>query len=190
MDYQPEFKPWPKISRMKSGVGVTITEKIDGTNACIIIEQGKLTGVQSRQRLISPGDDNFGFAFWVYDNEEALLGLGDGYHFGEWAGPGIQKNPHNLPEKRFYLFNTFRPVESLPEGVVYQVPVLYQGDYSSEAVERIIYELKSGGSKITPDGTTSNKGKAEGIILYFHDTRSYLKWTFEYQDGKWKGTTP
>ena len=39
-----EFKPWPKIGRDNPFV-VTITEKMDGTNACIIIKDGKwLTG--------------------------------------------------------------------------------------------------------------------------------------------------
>ena len=34
-----EFKAWPKIGRV-SPFKATITEEIDGTNACIIIENG------------------------------------------------------------------------------------------------------------------------------------------------------
>lgn len=100
-----EFKPWPKISR-DNPFNVTITEKIDGTNACIIIQDGLLVGVQSRKRFITTLDDNYGFAAWVCENENELLKLGDGYHYGEWAGPGIQKNPHDLNEKTFFLFNS------------------------------------------------------------------------------------
>ena len=59
-----EFKAWPKIGRYNP-FNVTITEKMDGTNACIIIEDGFIVGVQSRKRLITPDDDNFGFAQWV-----------------------------------------------------------------------------------------------------------------------------
>ena len=38
-----EFKEWPKIPR---GLGeqMTITEKIDGTNACIIVEEINANG--------------------------------------------------------------------------------------------------------------------------------------------------
>ena len=99
-----EFKAWNKIPR-ENPFRATITEKINGTNACIIIQDGSVVGAQSRKRLITPDDDNFGFAAWVEKNSEALEALGDGYHYGEWAGPGIQKNPHALDEKQFFLFN-------------------------------------------------------------------------------------
>jgi len=46
-----DFKAWPKIPR-ENPFNVTITEKIDGTNACIIIKDGEIIGVQSRKRLI------------------------------------------------------------------------------------------------------------------------------------------
>ena len=103
----PEFKAWPKIGR-ENPFKVTITEKLDGTNSCVIIQDDKVVGVQSRKRFITPEDDNFGFAQWVVDNNDELLSLEDGYHYGEWAGEGIQKNPHCLEGKHFFLFNTFR----------------------------------------------------------------------------------
>jgi len=96
MDF--EFKPWPKIPRPK-GMNITITEKMDGTNACVVIQDGNFVGAQSRNRIITPEDDNMGFANWAYENQSDLEGLGDGYHYGEWCGPGIQKNPHNLGKK-------------------------------------------------------------------------------------------
>ena len=102
-----EFKAWEKIPR-ENPFTVTITEKIDGTNACIIIMDGEIVGVQSRKRLITVLEDNYGFAKWVEYNKKDLLGLGDGYHYGEWAGLGIQGNPHKLDKKHFFLFNTFR----------------------------------------------------------------------------------
>src|SRR5882762_4949927 len=47
---------------------------------------------QSRKRIITPEQDNFGFARWVYDNAETLVhDLGEGLHFGEWWGSGIQR---------------------------------------------------------------------------------------------------
>lgn len=173
-----EFKGWPKTERLKD-LQVTITEKIDGTNSCIIIEDGKVVGCQSRNRMIAPGDDNFGFAFWAYDNANLLSSLGDGYHYGEWAGPGIQKNPHMLEKKQFFLFNTFRPKETLP-SIVQQVPILYQGPYDTDELKTIKADLEYNGSKVGP-------GKAEGFIIYFHNFRQSLKWTFEFPEGKWVG---
>jgi hypothetical protein len=68
-----------------------ITEKIDGTNASILItdDGSDIAGVGSRTRWITPEDDNHGFAKWVKANHEELLKLGPGHHFGEWWGNGI-----------------------------------------------------------------------------------------------------
>lgn len=171
-----EFRGWGKTPRLKGNM-ITITEKIDGTNACVIVRDGEVVGFQSRNRLIKPGDDNMGFAFWGFENCEELASLGDGYHYGEWAGPGIQKNPHMLDEKTFFLFNTFRPQESLPPCVK-QVPVLYQGPYTAAALEATMYELWVSAAQ--------KKYIPEGIIIYFHDTRSYMKDTFANRNGKWQ----
>ena len=123
---KPEFRPFPKLSRLSREV--IITEKIDGTNASIFItettddERGPLSWNQqkiiaiigdltiragSRTRWITPGDDNFGFATWVNQNRDELIKLGPGHHFGEWWGQGIQRG-YDLTEKRFSLFNVAR----------------------------------------------------------------------------------
>ncbi len=178
-----EFKAWPKIPRGQHEQ-ITITEKIDGTNACIIIRGGEIVGIQSRKRFISPNadgeqNDNFGFARWVHDNAGQLLQLGDGEHYGEWAGEGIQKNPHNLKGRKFFLFNTFRWNEGhQPPECCAIVPVLYQGDYDHTVVKAVIGELFS---------TESDKGNTpEGVIVYFHNTRRYEKHTFGNTRGKWQ----
>jgi ATP-dependent RNA circularization protein (DNA/RNA ligase family) len=180
-----EFKAWPKIIRSK-GSQVTITEKMDGTNACIIIEGGEIVGIQSRKRLIQPAalsgvkdSDNQGFAAWVYDHAEELVGLEDGYHYGEWVGEGIQKNPHALEGKHFMLFNTLRwnpDNPNLPEccGVV---PTLYQGEFSEEAVDEVMEDLLA-----SYDG---KDGKPEGVIVFHHSLKQPVKYTFEYSKGKW-----
>ena len=170
-----EFKPWPKIQRPKNNL-ITITEKIDGTNACVVIQEGKFVGCQSRNRIIKPGDDNMGFAHWAYQNKEELESLGDGYHFGEWAGPGIQKNPHNLEEKTFFLFNTHRPADTLPDCVK-QVPVLYHGPYSQEAIDEEYTKLW--------DRAAEQRYTPEGLIIFHHVTKSFTKVTYANQDGKW-----
>lgn len=175
---QVAFKPWPKIPR-ESPAMVTITEKIDGSNGCIIIDQGELVGVQSRRRLIAVGDDNFGFAAWVATNEEELKKLGDGYHYGEWAGPGIQKNPHDLAEKTFYLFNTFRWNAENPNkpACCQVVPVLFEGLLGKHTVADELVKLR--------EAAPLNQ-VPEGLIVYHHAFRKYTKHTLRAPQGKWQ----
>ena len=172
-----EFKAWEKIPR-ENPFNVTITEKMDGTNACVIIKDAAIIGVQSRKRLITPDDDNYGFASWVYENESDILNLGDGYHYGEWAGLGIQKNPHALSEKIFFLFNTFRWNENNPNRpkCCRVVPILFQGQLSPDIIPNLLSVLSdTAGENQTP----------EGLIVYYHAFRKYTKHTIKSPNGKW-----
>ncbi len=119
------FKPWPKIVRVENRRTPIFTEKIDGTNACVIVTDAGEVFCQSRTRLITPEDDNFGFAGWAYENKDFLVAaLGEGYHFGEWWGRGIQRT-YGLQERRFSLFNTRRWGEhNPPPAGLHVVPVL------------------------------------------------------------------
>jgi hypothetical protein len=113
-----DFKEWPKIPRHEKSTDLIITEKIDGTNAAIHVrEYVQEAGTdfiypteivaQSRTRLldIDSGQDNFGFARWVYDNSADLVRLlGVGTHYGEWYGAGIQRG-YGMKEKRFALLS-------------------------------------------------------------------------------------
>lgn len=151
-----EFMEWPKIARLNREI--VITEKIDGTNAAIGIRKlAPLTvdGIavttpeyqvyaQSRTRIITPDSDNFGFAAWVERNKEVLIQtLGEGLHFGEWWGVGIQRG-YGLTERRFSLFNTYRwnsgeGADALraarARGVaIYCVPVLWEGPWHVNGV--------------------------------------------------------
>lgn len=172
-----EFKAWDKIPR-ENPFKATITEKINGTNACIIIRDGEIVGMQSRKRLITPEDDNHGFAAWVRDYACDLIALGDGYHYGEWAGPGIQKNPHSLDKKRLFLFNTFRwnkDNPNLPECCDV-VPVLFQGIISPETIEECMGRLQ---------GAAKEGETPEGVVVYYHAFRKYTKHTIVSPNGKW-----
>ena len=172
-----EFKAWDKIPR-ENPFRATITEKINGTNACVIIQDGAVVGAQSRKRLITPDDDNFGFATWVEKNSEALETMGDGYHYGEWAGPGIQKNPHALDEKQLFLFNTFRwnPQNPTRPECCQVVPILFDGVLESDTIQNTLASLSENAK---PDTTP------EGIVVYYHAFRKYTKHTLISPNGKW-----
>lgn len=79
-----DFEEFPKIPRLRRGV--TITEKIDGTNGQIFIDEEGNIKAGSRSRWITPEDDNYGFARWVAEHADELRELGHGRHFGEWWG--------------------------------------------------------------------------------------------------------
>ena len=84
------YTPFAKVPRLTREV--TITEKIDGTNAAVRVYPDGQVRAASRTRWITPQDDNYGFAKWVQENEEYLRELGEGLHFGEWWGKGINRN--------------------------------------------------------------------------------------------------
>ena len=143
-----------------------MTEKIDGTNACIIIDEDGNFGCQSRTRIISPGDDNFGFAKWAYEVKEELLKLGPGHHYGEWWGSGIQRG-YGLEEKRFSLFNTQRWGEHNPNtpSCCSVVPII-QADNIEDAKQKLI----ESGSIAAPGFMN-----VEGLVVYNHLSRTMYK---------------
>lgn len=182
------FKEFPKIPRLNRDM--VITEKIDGTNAAIRIEQrpyGYFKVIaQSRNRDITPDDDNFGFARWVYENDEALVAtLGMGIHFGEWWGSGIQRG-YGLTkgEKRFSLFNTSRWNEENTASVpgLGVVPVLYEGPFDTHVINDKVQWLKENGSLAAPGFM-----RPEGVIAFHVAGNLMFKVTCEKdEEHKWE----
>ena len=162
-----DFIPFQKIPRLKRGC--VITEKIDGTNAQIVIDPEGNVRAGSRNRWITPDDDNYGFARWVYDNQDEIRDtLGEGQHFGEWWGNGIQRG-YGLKHKKFSLFNTGR-WSSLYSDLFDVVPVLYAGDFTTTVVDEVIEGLGEGGSLAAPGFL-----KPEGVIVFLPAARNYFK---------------
>lgn len=174
-----EFQMFPKMARFSREI--VITEKIDGTNAQVLItEDGKIF-VGSRTRWITPENDNFGFAKWIREHQEEVLKLGVGRHFGEWWGSSIQRE-YNLPkgEKRFSLFNVTRwclhdeepkiiSSDNSPE-VKYQdrlpelfhlVPELYRGEFDTDMVNNTLEMLVRNGSQ-----ASLGFMNPEGIVVF------------------------
>jgi hypothetical protein len=162
---------------------MVITQKIHGTNACVVIipnETGELEiRAQSRTRFVYIGDDNYGFAAWVDANKAELVEtLGPGYHYGEWAGIGINSG-EGLTEKIFVLFDFWKfPVERpLPKGCVV-VPILYQGAADLAEVEKAMEDLKTNGSKLAPGFM-----RPEGVVITLAGTR--YKKVFDDEETQW-----
>jgi hypothetical protein len=195
-----DFVPYPKTPRLRREV--VLTEKIDGTNAAVQIVpagrpdlgnyyengwtfvtlEGRQHGIraQSRKRLISLEEDNFGFARWVHENAVGLISsLDEGTHFGEWWGSGIQCG-YGLPkgEKRFSLFNVNRWQDlqtSVPGlGVV---PVLATGTLSDGLVDKTLQLLRETGSVASPGFMSP-----EGIIVFHTAAQQVFKVLLEQDE--------
>lgn len=186
-----EFKSFPEIKKLGSAE-FSITQKIHGTNAQVMIVPTSENGegavksgdgyfrvlVGSRTRWIVPGDDNYGFAAFVYANKQEFVDkLGQGQHFGEWAGPGINSG-EGLKEKTFVLFDYWRydPANLPPQCVL--VPVLYKGKFDLGQVKIAMDDLKTNGSKLVPGFM-----RPEGVVMQIKGTR--YKEVFDAEETQW-----
>jgi hypothetical protein len=166
MTVVPEFVAFPSIPRLVRDI--IVSEKIDGTNAQVVVSDDMQTiRAGSRNKWITPQDDNAGFARWVHDNQEQLIKeLGPGQHFGEWWGAGVQRR-YNQKTKRFSLFNTTRWTDA-PRSLCDVVPVLYQGPFSMTAIEHCLQSLRDSGSVAAPGFMNP-----EGVVI-FHVQSGHL----------------
>jgi hypothetical protein len=172
----PVFTPFPSIARLSRDV--VITEKIDGTNAQIHVAEDGRVIAGSRNRWITPEQDNFGFARWVKEHEDELRALGPGSHFGEWWGCGIQRG-YGLTEKRFSLFNTTR-WSGNPElpGCLHVVPVLGTHVLDTAIIDETLRLLQEQGSQAAPGFI-----KPEGIVVFHTKSNALFKKTLDKHDG-------
>lgn len=205
-----EFQKYGKTPRLFRDV--VITEKIDGTNSAVIIEEidpeldyeldtytlafvnrddrRYAVAAQSRNRLITPGKttDNHGFALFVQTNAEALFdALGPGRHYGEFWGKGIQGRYVNQLAgiKGFALFNTAKH-----KGLHLWLPA---GDGSTQVLletTHVLYEGPFSEQKIREVLTELKKtgswispmSPAEGIVVYHTQSGQVYKVTLDNED--------
>jgi len=173
-----EFKKFSKIPRLSRDC--IITEKIDGTNAQIMVTEDGQVLAGCRTRWITPGKntDNFGFAAWVETNKEELKQLGVGRHYGEWCGQGIQRN-YGLKEKWFVLFN--EPKHGERPACIGLVPVLYTGPFCTVTIQNVLNKLVDNGSSLVPGFINP-----EGVIIYHAASGQRFKKTIA-NDTEYKG---
>ena len=131
----PEHIPFPEIQQFRNTIrtvreraehdGVPLpvlrfigSVKLHGTNSSIVFPETGGFYCQARTHVITPEQDNAGFAKWVEANEDLfshLIGIGV-VVYGEWCGQGIQKGVAitQLP-KMFVPFAVRVLHESQPE---------------------------------------------------------------------------
>ena len=188
----PEFKGFMKIGRLSREI--IVSEKIDGTNGQIQIGEDGRMFIGSRSQWIAEiiGDqvnytahdlrgkpvDNHGFAGWCFSNRDELRKLGQGRHFGEWWGSGIQRG-YNIGDKRLSLFNINKwSDDSVRPKCCHVVPQLWTGDFDTPSIFAVMSALKEHGSRAAP-GFMSQ----EGVVIFHAQAHILLKKTFEKDDA-------
>lgn len=187
-----DFKEFPKIERL-TNINMIITQKLHGTNAQIVIydetqEDGSVlrklkTG--SRSRWITPEDDNFGFARFVYEHKQEFIDkLGPGTHFGEWVGLGINSG-EGLKDKQLALFDPGRykidevtGLRNLPPQTTV-VPILHYGAFDLATLKLVMESLKTNGSVFCPGFM-----RPEGVVVQVLGKR--FKAVFDAEETAWK----
>jgi hypothetical protein len=102
------------------------TVKLHGTNAGIVYDTAKKElYAQGRNKVLTVGDDNFGFATWVHGvkNELTDIALHISKYFedgsaiiinGEWAGKNVQKGVGiSAFDKAFYMFSIVGVIDGI-----------------------------------------------------------------------------
>ena len=182
-----EFKSFPKIQALHKAK-MSITQKLHGTNAQVYIYLDENTGALdlkcgSRTRWISPIDDNYGFAKFVHENKQEFIDkLGEGHHFGEWIGEGINSG-EGLIERQFVLFDWWKFPQDRPlPPRTSVVPVLYNGDLNFDKIYETMNDLKENGSKLV-----NGFKRVEGIVVDLDGTR--YKKVFDPEETRWRSGT-
>lgn len=182
MSAMPEFRPWPKTPRLFKDA--TVTEKIDGTNGALHVTEDGEVFAQSRNRMLSKGADNHGFASWAWNHRNILAEtLGVGTHFGEWWGNGINRGYGCEPGERYFsLFNTNKwghLREASPLDSLSVMPVLWTGTMDTAAILGVAAELRFNGSEAKPGYMDP-----EGVCIYHAAANQIYKFPFDKREGR------
>lgn len=160
---------------------IHVYPKIDGTNARVSLDQNLQLQVGSRKRIITPEDDNAGFAAWAMENAQRLadmiVGIADARGidprtltvYGEWLVPHTLKTYREDAWRKFYVFDVH------VEDQGYLHPDLWQhivdGDgfevilplriMNSPSLEQLVWAMNEHNTFLIEDG----QGVGEGIVL-------------------------
>lgn len=174
-----DFPSFPKTTHYSGLYGV-VTEKIDGTNGLVFVSDNREVRAGSRNRWLTPENDNYGFAAWVEANKDLLARLGPGHHYGEWWGTGIGRG-YGVDYRAFSLFDAPRWREAFKDEVRFPlamrlvarldyVPILHFGPMYAEVPFRCDENLYLNGS-VAAEGYMY----PEGVVVQYLTGGSYME---------------
>ena len=186
---------WWKTRELLAGTSTVHYQakvKLHGTNAAVQVHSDGTIVCQSRESIITPDKDNAGFARWVDSNKDLWREAEDYIVYGEWIGPGIQKNVavSQIPKKVFAVFaarQLNKPENLIVEPdelslLVYGIPGVYvlpwfeksidiDWKQSDEELSKTIAPINDWVLAIEAndpwvEATFGVKGTGEGLVFY------------------------
>lgn len=162
----PEITPGAEWVFNGSPEEVLATEKLDGTDVSIVIENGMITSVWNRTERIP--FFNKGKHFIVEGVYEAYLRgyceLPDGQYFGEVIGPKLNGNPYKLEKHLWVPFETYCR-DKLSYESFHKYPKTFEG-----LNKWFLTEIDEGGIFSLFMRKRGIKQKPEGIV--FHNIKT------------------
>jgi hypothetical protein len=104
-----ELEKYP-VPRIDDPITYRAKVKLHGTNGGVAVHPDGEVVAMSRAKVITPTDDNAGFAAWVEERKDQITKCGSPDHTvvicGEWCGPGINRGVGicKIPNKIFAVF--------------------------------------------------------------------------------------
>lgn len=138
---------WPELLCDRSSrITYRAKVKLHGTNAAVRIDHDGTVTAFSRTNVITPENDNAGFAAWVrashhvwslrrHDHRDLVV-------YGEWCGPGIQKGVaiNNINEKVFAIFAERHLDPTTGEDVMFSADPATLGFYAEGFLGKCVIE--------------------------------------------------
>lgn len=218
---EPEHVKWPKIGHYSTVVETVEHPETPWTNEPrLYLGKIKLHGcnvavgrttdgdlyAQSRNRIITPGDDQYAFAAFVRDNEPFFTLEPGEMVYGEWCGRGINQGAAicNIDRRVFVAFagrgtdgNLYCAEEDLlacvdPTHHTMVLPYMYAvkvdyGERSAAEISRAVDEVEQCDPWVK--STFGISGVGEGLVFYpTNHPDDAIPWTtFEHTAFKAKG---
>lgn len=157
--------------------------KLDGTNAAVRVGEDSFV-TQSRSRVITPEDDNMGFANWVHSSGWINAAWTHRRYpitvFGEWCGKGIQKRCaiSKIDRKVFCVFAVQVDYDQLvvdPDEIAKMIPA-HEDVFILPWMEEITIDLDSAESMSSAVETLNN------MVDSCEECDPWVKDTFNIED--------
>lgn len=164
---------------------LVFTEKIDGTNMGIRIDDSKVTAIQKRTSICNREDKSDQFYFELGDKitriieDKSIEELSNVIIYGELCGVKIQKGGNYFPERHFIIFDIFDTVSNkffTWDALKYFCELL-----QLEIVPEIEYNRETLNVDYIKDflcnqmSVYNDKFGAEGIVIRYKKDTSYIK---------------
>ncbi len=166
---------------------LAFTEKIDGTNMGIRIDNGIVTNIQKKEHTCNREDKGDSFYFELGDKIRDIVEdknidvLKNVIIYGELCGVKIQKGGNYFPERRFILFDIYDTI--LDKFFTWDALIYFANELGLEIVSEIKYDKPNLNVENVKEfilaqmSVYNNNFGAEGFVVrYRKDTSPVRRW--------------